>query len=331
MPKTKAKAKSHLRQMRRKPRTALMHIPAPPRNPWELSREEIELVKNAIAPGATDKELEFCLTVARRYRLDPFRQQIWFVPRKDDDAPSGKKWVPIVGINGLLHVAARDHRQEFGTNDEPEYGPMHAVKFQRNGQGPEKTLQAPEWARVKVWKNGSQHPTVATVYWDEIYPSVNYSPLVRQMPRLMVGKCALAQAIRRTYPATDGLYIQEEFQGRPQFTAKGNAILYPDEQPNKYLENFEQREKEQLAKLEPPKAIIPEVLPATPALFYIHHPESSTYEITGDQALKTANKDVLAPLWDANVKGIVASPEQLGKLIRTLEERKVPFRALEEV
>ena len=37
------------------------------------------------------------------------------------------------------------------------------------------------------------------------------APLVRQMPRLMLGKCATAQAVRKAYPATDGLYVQEEF------------------------------------------------------------------------------------------------------------------------
>jgi hypothetical protein len=71
-----------------------------------------------------------------------------------------------------------------------------------------------------------EHPVVATVWWDEIYPDVGAAPLVRQMPRLMLGKCALAQAIRRAYPATDGLYIKEEFQGREQFTETGREIVF---------------------------------------------------------------------------------------------------------
>jgi hypothetical protein len=53
------------------------------------------------------------------------------------------------------------------------------------------------------------------VFWEEIYPNVDNAPLVRQMPRLMLGKCATAQAVRKAYPATDGLYVQEEFMVEP--------------------------------------------------------------------------------------------------------------------
>jgi RecT family protein len=210
---------------RRKPRkqTALMRIAKPPNQPWNLTLDEVALVKNHIAKGATDKELEFCLAVARRHKLDPFRGQIWFVKRRDESAEGGYRWIPITGINGMLHIAARDHR-DFGSNDEPEFGPMHTVKYQWNGKGPEKTIQAPEWALVRLWKKGLEHPIVARVFWSEIYPNVDYAPLVRQMPRLMLGKCALAQAVRRAYPATDGLYIKEEFQGPPEFTPGGRVM-----------------------------------------------------------------------------------------------------------
>jgi len=209
---------------------AIVRVAVPATRPWELKSEEVELVKNTVCKGATDAELAFCLATARRYKLDPFRGQIWFVPRRDGAAPSGKRWIPIVGINGLLHLAARDHR-DFGTNDEPQFGPNHTVKYRKNGEGPEHELEAPEWARITIWKKRHDHPAVATVYWDEIYQNIDYSPLVRQMPKLMLAKCALAQAIRRAYPATDGLYIREEFQDRPQFTSEGRAIEYTEAQP----------------------------------------------------------------------------------------------------
>lgn len=324
-----AKRRRVAHKPRQRQQTGIMRIAAPPERPWNLNTEEVALVKSHVAKGATDEELKFCLAVARRYKLDPFRQQIWFVPRKDSDAPGGKRWIPVVGINGMLHVAARDHRKEFGTNDEPEFGPMHPVKFQKNGQGQPQTMQAPEWARVQVWKNGSQHPTVATVYWDEIYPNVDYAPLVRQMPRLMLGKCALAQAVRRTYPATDGLYIREEFQGPPEFTRGGRQIEYVE---NEHLAKFEERQKEQLDALQvmktSAKAIVPEIMPATAALFYIHHPESGTYEITGDEGLKVAHRDALKPLWNSIAKAIVADADQLNTLQFTFQQRNVPFRAL---
>ena len=211
-----------------KPETALMKIPAPALRPWELNQTEITLIKTQVAPGATDLELQHLLVVARHHRLDPFRGQIWFVPRKDDKAPGGKRWISIVGINGLRHIAARDHK-DFGALDEPEFGPMHDVKWKYYDNGG--VIKAPEWARVKAWKKGFDHPIVATVYWEEIYPSIGASPMVRQMPRHMLGKCAEAHAIRRAWPATDGLYIREEIQGPPEFTKSGRAIIYGDDQP----------------------------------------------------------------------------------------------------
>lgn len=207
---------------------AIMRIAAPVARPWQLSEEEITLVKNHIAKGATDSELQFCLTVARRYKLDPFRGQIWFVKRNDRSAEGGARWIPIVGINGLRHIAARDHA-DFGAIEEPEFGPLIEIKWEHYEK--KGTIKAPEWARVRAWKKGFEHPIVATVYFEEIYPNVGASPMVRQMSRHMLAKCAEAHVIRKAWPGTDGLYIREEFQGPPDYTDSGRRITYP-EQPS---------------------------------------------------------------------------------------------------
>jgi hypothetical protein len=216
---------------KRKPPAALV-IPAPTKKPWELSEAEVELVRNHIAKGASNEELSFCLGVARRYKLDPFRGQIWFVKRRDKsldkydrqtkEKTTGYRWIPIVGINGLLHIAARDHKKEFGSISKISYGPMIDVEWTEwewiqgkpIAKGKHK-LRVPEWAEVNAFKRGDPLPTVGQVFWEEIYPDVTNAPLVRQMPRLMLGKCATAQAVRKAYPATDGLYLQEEFMVEP--------------------------------------------------------------------------------------------------------------------
>jgi len=207
-------------------------IPAPTKKPWELTAAEVDLVKGHIAKGATDDELQFCLGVARRYKLDPFRGQIWFVKRADRNLDKkdpvtkkwvkGYRWIPIVGINGLLHIAARDHKKYFGSISKVSFGPMIDVEWNEwtwvDGQSVNKgkhKIRVPEWAEVNVYKKGDPMPTVGQVFWEEIYPNVDNAPLVRQMPRLMLGKCATAQAVRKAYPATDGLYVQEEFMVEP--------------------------------------------------------------------------------------------------------------------
>lgn len=82
---------------------------------------------------------------------------------------------------------------------------------------------------------------------------------------------------------------------------------------NPHLKKFQEREAEQLAE-------------ATPCLAYRYYPESNTYQIGGSADLVKANKDLLAPLWNANAGCFVATAEQLGRLIAKFEDLKVPFR-----
>jgi phage recombination protein Bet len=196
-----------------------------------LTQEDITIIKNSIAKGASDEELKFCLTVARRYKLDPFKQQIWFVKRWDSGADNGKGgkgahvWTPQVGINGLMFSAARDHKKDFGSVGLPEYGPMHDAEWTDNGKL--KKFKAPEWARVKVWKRGASEPTEAQVWWDEYAPAeLGKAPFWRKMPRRMLGKCATALAIREAYPDLGGLYIPEEMERMgEEYTESGRQII----------------------------------------------------------------------------------------------------------
>lgn len=349
----KSRPTRHSKPQRRPatPKAALMRIPAPPAQPWNLTLDEVTLVKNHIAKGASDTELQFCLAVARRHKLDPFRGQIWFVKRRDSSAEGGYRWIPIVGINGLLHIAARDH-SDFGSNDEAEFGPMHTVEWQYNGQGPKKSLQAPEWARVKIWKKGHDHPIVSTVYWDEIYPNVDYAPLVRQMPRGQLEKCALAKGTRRAYPATDGLYIKEEFQGPPEFTPGGRVMTVESAEVDPAEQRYLEREKEAISKLTPAQQEVVKQrmakssqvtdppakagAPATedtgaalpPSLGYLYHKESDTWEIRGSAELKKKHWDLLGPLYSPVSKTLVANAKTLGVLISRFEDLKVPFREI---
>jgi hypothetical protein len=249
---------SEKHRSKRKPKApAALVIPAPTKKPWELSEAEVELVRNHIAKGASNEELSFCLGVARRYKLDPFRGQIWFVKRADRNLDKkdpvtkewikGYRWIPIVGINGLLHIAARDHKKEFGSISKISYGPMIEVEWVEGYWGKDERgkaqwvtkgkhkIKVPEWAEVNAFKRNDPLPTVGQVFWEEIYPDVTNAPLVRQMPRLMLGKCATAQAVRKAYPATDGLYLQEEFmveayEPNEQVKANLDKISAMDEQ-----------------------------------------------------------------------------------------------------
>lgn len=331
-------------------RVGLLRVPASLDHAWELNEEQVTLIKNTVAKGATDDELKLFLTTARRHRLDPFTHQIWFVRRWDRNADSGKRTptgeailgayvgVTQVGIDGFLHVASRDHK-DFGSISLPEYGPM--------------VQNHPEWARVTVYKKGLSQPTVAQAWWDEYAPTdMTKAPFWRKMPRRMLAKCATALALRQAYPDLSGVYIPEETQRMEgTYTPAGRPITDGSEADNPYLNIYLEREREEMARYtpeqrevleakmkpagaDPPKAdgaTVPAQPAPIPALFYVFVEQSQTYRIDGPQELKSAHKDLLAPLYSKVANGIVASPEQLGRLISQFENRKVPFRELKSV
>jgi len=61
-------------------------------------REKIATIKETVAKGATDSQLEMFLTLAEKYSLDPFLREIWFVPNVGI----------ITGRDGYLKIAQRD-------------------------------------------------------------------------------------------------------------------------------------------------------------------------------------------------------------------------------
>ena len=67
-------------------------------NPRVNYRDKIETIKQTVAIGATDAQLEMFLTLCERYGLDPFLHEIWFV-----------KGVGVMtGRDGYLKAAMRD-------------------------------------------------------------------------------------------------------------------------------------------------------------------------------------------------------------------------------
>lgn len=209
--------------------TAIVRVAAPPECPWELTNEQQILLKNYLKiADASDLELKACLEVARRYRLDPFKQgQIWFIKRFDRNAVATNNtkgayvYTPQTGIYGLLHIAGRDYK-DFGSMSEAEYGPMftHEVEGHK--------FKAPEWCRVKAFKKGIAEPTVATIYFDEFCPDKwdNARLFWARMPRAQIEKCAKARALRTAYPDLGGLYIPEELERmKDEYTESGRQIV----------------------------------------------------------------------------------------------------------
>ncbi len=166
----------------------------------DFSGEKIELIKQTVAKGATNLELELFLHACKRTGLDPLMRQIYAIKRWN--AKSQKEEMAIqTGIDGYRLIA--DRTGCYAGSDDPifegDYEGIH-----------------PRLARVTVHKfvNGTRCTFSASARWDEyVQLSREGKPTAmwQKMPYCMLGKCAEALALRKAFPAElSGVYTHEE-------------------------------------------------------------------------------------------------------------------------
>jgi phage recombination protein Bet len=178
--------------------------PAPP--PADYQQEEIQLIKDTVAKGVSDSELRLFLHLVNRTGLDPLARQIHAVKRFDGRL--GREVMTVqTGIDGYRLIADRTGEYLPGRDTE--------LTFDEGGQLVSAT------AFVRRFRHGEWHEIAATAHWAEFaQTNKNGQPAAMwaRMPRLMLGKCAEALALRKAFPAElSGLYTREEMsQGETQ-------------------------------------------------------------------------------------------------------------------
>lgn len=190
---------------------------------------QIQLIQR-MNPDCNNVEFDQFLHVAAQLRLDPLRKQIYaFVFNKDK--PDKRRMSIVVGIDGFRSVAKRsgeyrpDSRAPRFTYDPEEIdhltNPLGLVSCE---------------VSVFQYAHGEWHEVAAVAYWSEFAPIVEGGKWVsddetgrrsfkkdgtsvldpnkenwRKMPRVMLAKCAEAQAIRRAWPDDlSAIYADEE-------------------------------------------------------------------------------------------------------------------------
>lgn len=174
--------------------------------------EELDIFKKHFAPLNTPPdEWEIFKQKCRTYRLSPMRGQMCLVGRWDSSA--GKTvYTPQITIGGLRSIALRTGQFE-GTT-EPEWG---------DGEGnwyklwPQRLGKHPYAARIGVYRTGFRAPVWGVAYFDEKaqYKSQKsgggLTHFWEKMGKLMIAKCALADALRGAFEEEcGGLYLHEE-------------------------------------------------------------------------------------------------------------------------
>ena len=202
--------------------------------------KEVQLVRNTAAADLTPSELNVFIHMARGWRLDPLRRQIYALVYNKNN-PAKRRVTYVTAIDGYRAIADRTKCYRPGKVEvfcDPE------LKCDiTNPRGV-------DYASATVWKFAQNEwfEYAATVYWDEFAPlkeiwawdeeqgknaptgkfELDTKGQWGKMGRHMLGKCAEALALRRGWPDDlSGLYIDEEVD---QIRAREMIDITPTEQ-----------------------------------------------------------------------------------------------------
>lgn len=147
------------------------------------SIEMLHALRNTVAPGLTEPEFMLFAEMCRATGLNPATKEIWAIK-------AGGRLQLMTGINGFLKIA----------NSHPAFDGMEV-----SHEWDDKTLVS---CTVKVHRKDRKFPAIATAYMTEY---AKPTPIWKQMPSVMLAKCAKSLAIREAFiQELGGLYTAEE-------------------------------------------------------------------------------------------------------------------------
>lgn len=191
----------------------------------DYNGSQLALIRRTVAKDCDNTEFDLFMEMARRHGLDPFRKQIYAMV-VSKDKPDKRQLVVVTGIDGY-RVKAQRCRNYRPDEREPEYTFDESAKD--DATNPLGLIKATVRA-FQMDPNGNWHPVVASAYWEEFAPlkeiwepneqgkrqptgrfELEKTSNWRRMPRVMLAKCAEAQALRKGWPEEfSGIYVSEE-------------------------------------------------------------------------------------------------------------------------
>lgn len=185
-----------------------------------ITEAQVQLIKATVAIGATNDELKLFFFECRRRGVHPLDRLIHFVKRgKGENARVAFQ----CGIDFMRSQA--EATEQYRGQEDVEYGKMVAIAGHPD-------QLAPEWAKATVKRRdpetGEIITTTVTAFWNEFYTGEELGFMWRKMPRLMIGKVAEAQALRKAFPRQlQGLYSFEEMEQADIIDIPGSGIKPP--------------------------------------------------------------------------------------------------------
>lgn len=161
--------------------------------PKVYTREDVEVLRQTVAQGATDAELRMFVEMAKATGLNPFKREIWFIKA------NGRVQM-MTGINGFYSIA----------NNSQSYDGIEVGLVGKDGEYLQLTYPGHDFigAWAKVYRKDRRIPTEGVAMLAE-YDKGHGN--WKSMRRIMITKCAESIALRKAFPQElNGLYTQEE-------------------------------------------------------------------------------------------------------------------------
>lgn len=195
--------------------------------PINYTQEQINVIKNTVAQGATDTELALFLNQCKRTGLDAMTRQIYFIKDKNGKVQTQ------TSVDGFRLIAERSDKYE---------GQTKAEWCGSDGQWVDIWLkkEPPAAARVGVYKKGFREALYAVALFEEYaqrhlyddkygkFKSGDLTFIWNKMPSLMIAKVAECLALRKAFPNDlSGIYSSEEMaQAEVEKPKQVRAVIY---------------------------------------------------------------------------------------------------------
>jgi len=181
---------------------------------------QLNIIRNTYAKALNNDEFALYVETAKNLGLNILKRQIYaqVYMGKDDKGNFTKRNLTfITGIDGLRAIASRNGEYR-ASEEEPTYEYSEELKSDTNPLGIDRCVC---YIHQKESDNDHWHKIAGVAYWDEFAVTYydkkkkvyNLGSMWKKMPRLMIAKCAEAQALRKGWTSTNGLYIEEEMGG----------------------------------------------------------------------------------------------------------------------
>lgn len=193
-----------------------------------FDKEKIEVIKNTVAKGADNNELEMFLHLAKQYNLDPLNKEIWFIKRAKKQKignnwdyprlPSGEvdytgaETTIMTSRDGYLKIAHQHpeftelNSMEIRENDDFHYNAL--TKEIRHNITAKRGRITGAWA---MCKRADMAPAFIHVDFMEYKNAVGKSQTWDKYPSAMIRKIAEVIVLKRQFNIS-GLVTQEEMQ-----------------------------------------------------------------------------------------------------------------------